>query len=85
MLEEFRKHKYHYALLIFIQSLLLTIFVATRDQLLQHIAAVCIGVFYFLWGVIVHTGTLLTVRLMLEYAVIGFLGSVILIVLIGSV
>lgn len=82
---ELNAHKYHYTLLILIESILLSLFVTTKDQVIQLIFAVLIGVFYFLWGVRTHTGVYRPLRLMLEYAVVGLLATVILVVLIKSV
>ena len=78
-------HKYHYGLLIVIEAILLSLFVTSHDQVTQGIIALTIGIFYFFWGVGTHAGSYRPLRLMLEYAVVGLLASVILIILIGSV
>ncbi len=83
--QELRTHKYHYALLIILEALLLSLFVTTKDQLLQLILAVSVGLFYFTWGIVTHAGRLHTLRLMLEYAVVGLLASTMLVILVGSV
>lgn len=83
--KELTEHKYHYTLLIIIESILLTLFVSTKDQVIQILCAVCIGIFYFIWGVSTHKGSYRPLRLMLEYAVVGLLATVILILLVKSV
>jgi hypothetical protein len=82
---EITKHKYHYSALIIVEAILLSIFVTNKDQLVQLMAAIGVGVLYFCWGVITHAGQIRTPRLMLEYAVVGLMGSLMLIVLLKSV
>ncbi len=83
--KDIEQHKYHYSSLIIVEAILLSIFVGSKDQVMQVVAAITVGAFYFIWGVITHAGQLKTPRLMLEYAVVGLLGSLMLIVLLKSV
>lgn len=83
--KELTKHKYHYTLLIIAEAILLSVFVGSKDQLVQVLCAVSVGIFYFFWGIITHAGQIRTARLMLEYAVVGLLGSSMLLVLVKSV
>ncbi len=81
----FKNHKYHYSLLVVVEAILLSLFVGSKDTLTQIVTALAVGIFYFVWGVITHAGQIRTPRLMLEYAVVGMLGTVMLIILTKSV
>lgn len=83
--EELTKHSHHYSLLIVVESVLLTLFLSLHDQTLQTVVALTIGVAYFFWGVITHAKEIQTTRLMLEYAVVGLLASLMLVILIQNV
>lgn len=83
--KDLTKNKYHYTTLIVVEALLLSVFVASKDETMQIISAFSVGFFYFFWGVITHAGQVRTTRLMLEYAAIGLLGSLMLLILVGSV
>lgn len=83
--QEITTHKYHYTLLIVAEAVLLSVFIGSHDQLIQLLAAIAVGAFYFIWGVITHAGRITTLSLMLEYAVVGLLGTIMLFVLIKSI
>jgi hypothetical protein len=82
---ELTKHPHHYSLLIVFEALLLTLFLSSRDQTLQILLALLVGVAYFFWGILTHAGELRTSRLMLEYAIVGLLASLMLIILTQNV
>ncbi len=83
--QDLSAHKYHYTLLIIVEAILLSVFVGSKDQVVQILAAFSVGLFYTAWGILSHAGELKTIRLMLEYAVVGLLGSLMLVILVKSV
>ena len=83
--KELATYKHHYFLLVVVESIVLSLYTTSKDQLIQLLCAILVGVFYFGWGVITHAKELKTPRLMLEYATVGLLASTVLIALIRSV
>lgn len=82
---ELTKRSHHYSILVLGLAFLLSLFLFVRSESSQMLTAFAVGLFYFLWGVFTHKGEITTLRLVLEYAVIGLLASVILISLINTV
>lgn len=83
--KDLTSHKYHYTLLIVVEALLLSIFIGSKDQMVQLLSAFSVGVFYTIWGFLSHAGEIRTLRLMLEYVSVGLLGTLILVLLVKSV
>ncbi len=81
---ELHIHKHHYATLVIGQSILLSLFVMTKDAQIQILVAVFCGLFYFSWGVLTHRHEIRTLRLVLEYAFIGLLATVMLCALVNN-
>ncbi len=79
---ELQKRSHHYILLIVGEAILFSSFVFVKNSPLQSFLAVVIGLFYFLWGVFTHQKEIKTFRLMLEYAVVGMLATVMLLSLL---
>ncbi|OGV91038.1 hypothetical protein A3A66_00295 [Microgenomates group bacterium RIFCSPLOWO2_01_FULL_46_13] len=86
MIEDVRKHLAHYVVLtaLFMTGLiLLTIFNYQRDW--QRLVALSIAVGYVTWGAIHHALTdRVTVKIMLEYALVAVLGFLLLNAVIGG-
>lgn len=80
--KEIQTYKWHYFILIIGLSFLLSLYVVSTNNLVQLGVAIATGLFYSTWGIIVHHSRILTMKLMLEYALFGILGAVILISLI---
>lgn len=83
--QELTQKPHHYAVLLIGESLLFTAFVSTRDPVIQLLLSWAIGVFYFFWGVFSHEKALRTGRLMLEYALVGLLATMLLLVILGNI
>ncbi|PWU22496.1 hypothetical protein C5B42_05775 [Candidatus Cerribacteria bacterium 'Amazon FNV 2010 28 9'] len=81
--QELTQHPYHYTALIIIEALLLSLYTTTTDSLLKTIFAILVGSAYAIWGISVHAGSIRTPRLVLEYAIVGLLGTLMLSFLIS--
>lgn len=81
---ELHKHKHYYALLIIGEAILLGLFVTLNTSSVRMFIAFLVGIAYFLWGTVTHKGEVRTLRLVLEYAFIGLLATVILIAIINN-
>lgn len=79
--KEFQQRYAHYGLLLFVICGLFSSYLFVQDNLVRYILSFLIGVAYVSWGIWTHRGEMTTLRLLLEYVVIGVLGSVILLVL----
>lgn len=82
--KELYDHSHHYSLLIVLEAFLLSAFIVVEAVWLRILVALSIGILYALWGIYAHKGQLTTVRLVLEYALVGLLASTMLIVLISN-
>lgn len=79
------KHRHHYALLLLSEAMLLSLFVTLNDMLLKGVVAVLAGICYFIWGVLTHAGEIRTPKLMLEYASVGLLGTLMLLMVLKTI
>lgn len=87
MKEKFRDHLAYYISLIIILSLgVVSIFSTRQNILLQAVAILMTVFFYILWGILHHLiNHELTLRIMVEYILIGALGiSILFFMLVGG-
>lgn len=85
MIQEIKNHKIAYSVL----ALALLCFVVAYlqvwpDKQLQKVVVLCLGVFYFFWGVIVHKRmSHIHPRIVLEYLAISILAVLLLLLLLN--
>ncbi|MBP9700026.1 hypothetical protein KBD71_01965 [Candidatus Woesebacteria bacterium] len=80
--KELTHRSHHYIILIVGEALLLSAFLVFSMQGYKALIAVLVGVWYALWGVFTHQNEVKTTRLLLEYAAVGLLATVLLLSLI---
>lgn len=73
---------HHYAALILVQAGLMSVFFTAHDPFMKIATAIGVGVAYALWGILTHAKDRSPVRLVLEYCLVGLLGTLILLFLI---
>lgn len=83
MLQELKKHKIPYTILVVGLLTGLALFLGTWPNVLQQRLVIFgIGVFYFIWGVVTHVKTsYVTKQVVLEYLGVSVLGMVMLVLL----
>ncbi len=80
MLQELKKHKIAYTILVVGLLTGVTLFLGTWPNVLyQRIVILSLGIFYFCWGVATHVKTsFVTRQVILEYLGVSVLGMVVL-------
>lgn len=80
--KELTHRPHHYIILIVGEALLLSAFLVFSMQGYKALIAVLVGVWYTIWGVFTHQHEIKTTRLLVEYAAVGLLATVLLLSLI---
>jgi len=85
MIQEFKTHKVAYSVLAFVLfGFVLTFLHVWPDRTLQRATAVGMGVFYFIWGVVVHIKHRhINSRIILEYLAVSILAVSLLLLLLS--
>jgi len=83
MLNELKRHKYAYTILVMGMLTSITFFLGVwPDRGVQRIVVLCFGLFYFLWGVTTHfKSRYVSKSVIYEYAGASLLGVCILLLL----
>ncbi|GIK83962.1 MAG: hypothetical protein BroJett025_05840 [Patescibacteria group bacterium] len=85
MIEEIKSHKIAYAVLAFVLIGFIVLFMHFwPDRAQQRILVICLGMFYFLWGVIVHKNMKhINSKVVFEYLAIAILAVSLLLLLLN--
>lgn len=85
MIQEIKKHTVAYTILgLALVSFVLAYLSVWPDRIQQRVIVVCMGVFYFLWGVVVHKRMAhIHPRIVVEYLAVSVLAVLLLLLLLN--
>jgi hypothetical protein len=85
MIKEIKNHKVAYSVLLLgLISFVITFLYVWPDRNQQKIVAIAVGVFYFIWGVIVHKNyNHINSKVVLEYLAVSVLAVSLLLLLLN--
>lgn len=85
MIQDIRNHKIAYIVLFFVLiGFVITFLHVWPDRFQQKIVAIAMGVFYFVWGIVVHTTNKhINSHVILEYLAVSVLGISLLLLLLN--
>lgn len=85
MIQEIKKHKIAYAVLaVALLGCIIAFLHAWPDRMQQKIVAIIMGVFYFLWGIVVHKkNDHINAKVVFEYFAVSILAVSLLLLLLN--